>query len=202
MAAKTPPRSISSPGHGEVYQVVFLEVQLHGAAGPLHNHQFVSLVQAAEALHHLPDQAGLFPVVVPGGIIAIDLAVDDDLGAHLGGGLEQYGVHVHMGCEAGGHGLDHLGPPHFPALRGDKTVEGHVLGLKGDHPDALLAEDAAEASRHQAFAHVGTGTQDHERSVLHGQGRRAFIPPPAGHPPGRRALRLLPPDIWPDSPGG
>ena len=79
-------------------------------------------VQAAEALHDFFDQAGLLPVIVPGREVAVNFALDDDLGAHLGGGFEQDGVHVHVGGEPRGHGLDHLGPAHLAALRGDEAV--------------------------------------------------------------------------------
>ena len=157
-------RSTAAPallGHAEVHQVVFLQVQLHRAAGPFQDDEVVGLGQAAVALHDLAHQPGLVPVVLPGGEVAVDLAVDDHLGTHLAAGLEQDGVHVHVGGEARGLGLHHLGPAHLAALRGDEAVQGHVLGLEGRHPDALLAEDAAQPGHHDALAHVGAGTQDH-----------------------------------------
>ena len=170
MAAKTPPRSMSATSSTAAPALLamlkftrsfFFKIQLHGAAGPFQDDEFIGPAQAAEALHHLADQPGLVPVVFPGREVAVDPAVDDHLGAHVAAGLEQDGVHVHVGSEAGGLGLDHLGPAHLAALRGDEAVQGHVLGLEGRHPDTLLAEDAAEAGHHEALAHVRAGAEDH-----------------------------------------
>ena len=66
-----------------------------------------------------------------------------------------------MGDQARSLGLNHLGPAHLPAFRGDETVQGHVLGLEGRHPDALLAEDAAQPGHHDGLAHIRARTQDH-----------------------------------------
>ena len=148
-------------GHPEVDQVVLLQIQLHGAAGPLQNDELMLAAEAAEALHHQAGEPRFVPVIFLGREVAVDLAVDDHLGAHLAAGLEQYGIHVHVGGQAGRLGLHHLGPPHLAALRGDEAVQGHVLGLEGRHPQALLAEDAAEAGSDDALAYVRAGPQDH-----------------------------------------
>jgi hypothetical protein len=68
--------------------------------------------------------------------------VDDDLGADVGGGLEQHRVHVGVGRQAGGDGLQGLGAADLAAIDGDRRVEGHVLRLEGRHAHAAAGQQA------------------------------------------------------------
>ena len=66
-------------------------------------------------------------VVFHCGHVSHDLPQYDDLGAHVGGGLQQDGIHPYVRVDARGLGLDHLRTAHFGAVLGDKRVQRHIL---------------------------------------------------------------------------
>ena len=168
--------------HAHVHDVVLLEVDLRGAARALQHDDVEFLLQAAVGLHDVGDEFQLALIVVLGPDVAQHLAVDDDLAAHVGGGLQQDGVHAHIGGDARRLRLHHLGPAHLPAVGGDEGIEGHILALEGGHPITVLLENAAEARAEQAFARVGHGALDHDAlcHFTHSLCTRAS-PPEGGH---------------------
>ena len=127
-------RCVGITGHGQVDDVMIQQVDFGTGTGALHHHQVVSGPQAVEGGVGRGDQPGLFPVVIHGRLVSDGLAQQHHLRAHVAGGLEQDGIHVHVGRDAGGLGLYDLGPSHLQTLGSDPGVVGHVLGLEGRHP--------------------------------------------------------------------
>jgi len=83
-----------------------------------------------------------------------------------------------MGNQARSLGLNHLGPAHLPPSGVMKLFRGHVLGLEGRHPDALLAEDAAQPATMMLLP-----TSEPEPRIIKGRyfmilSRSAFFPDP------------------------
>ena len=93
--------------------------------------------------------------------IAPHLSVDDDLTAHVGGGLEQDGIHAGVRLDPGGLCLHYLRPAHLAAVLGDEGVQRHVLALERCHAVAVLLQNAAESRRQQALSRIGHGPLNH-----------------------------------------
>ena len=129
---------------------------------PLHDDQAVLPAQPIQGSVGGLNQPGLFPVIGHGCLVADGLAQENHLGTYIAGGLEQDGIHVHMGGDAGGLGLDDLGPAHLQAFGRDPGVVGHVLGLVGRHPHIPVTEHPAQGRTDDAFAYIGAGAEDGE----------------------------------------
>ena len=155
-------RRVHQLGQAHVDNVLLLQVDLGGTACPLDDDDVIVGGQAVVGLQNGGNIRPLAAVVFHGPHIALDNAVDDDLAAHIGGGLQQDGVHAHIGSDAGGLCLHHLGAAHLAPRRSDKGVEGHVLTFEGRHPPAVLFENTAQARRQQAFPGIGHGALDHD----------------------------------------
>ncbi len=89
------------------------------------------------------------------------LPAHDHLAAGVGVGLEQDGVHPHVGLQAAGLGLHDLGAAHLAAVARDERIERHVLRLERRHANAVLEQNAAQGRRQHALAGVGAGALDH-----------------------------------------
>ncbi len=77
-------------------------------------------------------------------------------------GLEQDGVHTHVGHDAARLGLHDLGAPHLEPVGRDTAVERHVLALEGSHAQAVLRKHTAQPRRKQALPRVRHGALDHD----------------------------------------
>ena len=154
-------------GHAHVDEIIFLEVDFRGTARALNDD---NIVFRRQGIICLPDGGAevVFVGVILGGFhVAQDFTVDNDLTAHIAGGLQEDGIHPHIGGNPGGFGLHNLGPAHFKARVGDKAVEGHVLTFERGHLVAVLMEHAAQAAGQQAFSGVGHGALNHN-GLCHG----------------------------------
>jgi hypothetical protein len=92
--------------------------------------------------------------------------LNDHLGAGVFVGFKQDRVHPHIGLQAAGLGLNHLGPSHFTTLTGDKRIQGHILGFKGGHPISVLKQNPAQGRGQDAFSGIGTGPLERSRDFL------------------------------------
>ena len=146
-----------------VDDVVRLEVDLRGTPRALDHYDIIFLRQRLIGLQDHGHEALFVGKIFAGIHIAQDLSLHDDLGARVGGRLEQDGVHAHVRQDPGRLGLHDLGPAHLQALLRDIGIEGHILGLEGGHPEAVLAEDPAQARGQKALARIGHGSLDHDR---------------------------------------
>ena len=109
------------PGHAHVHEhVVVLQVDLRRAPRPLDDDDVVFDGKGVVGLHDLRQQLPFNGEILPGAHLAPDLSMDDDLGAHIVGGLEQDGVHEDRGLHPRRLRLDHLGPAHLQALPCDE----------------------------------------------------------------------------------
>ena len=89
---------------------MLLEIDFGGGAGTFEEDEVVGGGEGAVAV--LDGGKEFFDaaeMVVTGGKLSPDFAVEDDLGAHVAGGFEEDGVHVDRGRDAGGLGLKGLG---------------------------------------------------------------------------------------------
>ena len=152
------------PGHPHIHDVLRLQVDLCGAAGPLQYDDIVGLGQGVVGLQNSGNQLLFVGQVGSGGHAAHHLPVDDHLAPHIAGGLEQDGIHPHRGLHAGRLRLHHLGPPHLQSLPGDETVQRHILALEGSHRVPVLPEDTAQPRRQNALSRIGHGPLDHNGS--------------------------------------
>jgi hypothetical protein len=100
-------------------------------------------------------------MILPGIHVAEDFSLNDDLRTDVRTGLEKDGVHIYMGLKASRFGLNHLGSPHFSTLRGNKGIEGHILGLKRGNFKMILPEYPAQTGNDYALAHERAGSLDH-----------------------------------------
>jgi hypothetical protein len=83
-------------------------------------------------------------VVVAGIEVEPAPAVDDHLGALVGGRLEQHRVEVGVRRQAGGLRLQGLGATDLAAVDGDRRIERHVLRLERRDAYAMAVQDAAQ----------------------------------------------------------
>ena len=158
------------------------EVDLGGAAGAFDEDEVGGGGEGGEAVEDRGEELGLQRAVVAGAGGGEAAALDDDLGAGVGFGLQQHRVHVDRGRAAGGAGLQRLGAADLAAVGGDGGVVGHVLRLERGDGEAAGAGGAAEAGDEERLADAGAGALEHQG----GGGRSCVI----GGEPGREA-RLL-----------
>lgn len=71
-----------------------------------------------------------------------------------------------MGRNAGGLRLHDLGAPHFKTFGGHAGVVGHILCLEGCNLNAPVFKKAAKCGDDNAFADIGTGSQDRQTGSL------------------------------------
>ena len=166
-------RGLCPLGHAHVHDVVLPQVDLRRAARPLDDDDVVVGGQGLVGGHDLGDQGLAVVEILPRRHGAPGHAVDNHLGAHVAGGLEEDGVHPGVGGHPRRLGLHHLGPAHLQPVGGDGRVEGHVLGLEGGHPVAVLLEDAAQPRRQQGLARVGRRPLYHNRLCHHSTSLKA-----------------------------
>ena len=155
-------RCVHEPGEAHVHDVVGLQVDLGGAAGPLDDDDVHILGQAVVGGEDVRDERFFHLEVGGGGHLAPHLAVHDDLTSHIAAGLEEDGVHPDIRLDAGCLGLHHLRPAHFKPVAGDEAVQRHVLALEGGHAVAVLCKNAAERRAQQAFARAAHRALDHD----------------------------------------
>ena len=101
---------------------------------------------------HRGPQFGFQGEVVPGLGGNHGAAEAHHLGNVVGFRFQQYRVHFDPGFDAGGRRLDGLGPADFAAVRGNIGIVGHILRLEGGNAKPVLAENAAQSRRQNAFA--------------------------------------------------
>ena len=154
-------RGIHQLGKPHVHNVVLLQIDLRRASGPFDDDNVIFRSQAVVGLQNGGDVFPFSAVVLHSTHISLNLTGDDDLASHIGGWLEQNGVHPHIRGDPGCLRLNHLGPAHLPPILGNEGVQRHVLTLEGGNPIAILFENTAKGSRQQAFARIGHGALNH-----------------------------------------
>ena len=159
-------RAVHFFGKAHVGDVAVTQVDFGGAAGAFHQHRLVGVGEAAVALQHGGHGPGFVVVIVPRRQVGHGAAVDDDLGADVGGGLEEHRVHVGVGLKAGGNGLQGLGPADLAPVHRHRRIEGHVLGLEGGDPHAAPPQQAGQAGNEGALAGIGGGALNHQGAGL------------------------------------
>ena len=187
-------RRVNQLRQTHIDEIALLEVDFGGAARTLDHDDVIFRSQTLIGRHDGREQLALAGIVVHGAQIAQDAAVHDNLAAGIGGGLEQDGVHAHVGCNPRRLGLDNLGAAHLAAGRGDKRIEGHILALKGGHAVTVLPENTAECGGEQALAHVGHGALEHDVQCHDGSSiqRRSAVSSAAFSSCKRTAVRYQP----------
>ncbi len=154
------------PGHGgcpQVGDVVGPEVDFRDAPRPLQNHYLVGRCQPVEGFTHPGKGFALETVILGDAHVAHRPPLDDDLGAGFGVGLEQDRIHVGVGGDAAGRGLQGLGPADLAPFRGNRRVERHVLRLERRHRKSAPPDQAAEPGGQNAFADIAAGPADKQR---------------------------------------
>ena len=154
-------RRIHHLGKAHIHDVLLLEVDFRRASRSLDDDDVIFRGQGFIGPHYLRHQLPLAPVILHGPHIAQNLAVHNHLTAHIGGGLQENGVHPYIRGNARGLRLNHLGTTHFSAVCGNKGIQRHILTFEGSHPVAVLPEHPAQTGAQQAFARIGHGTLNH-----------------------------------------
>ena len=149
-----------------VHDVVGLQVDLRRAPGPFDHDDVHGFGKAVVGREDVRDEGSLHFKVGGGGHLAPHFAVYDDLTAHVAAGLEQDGVHPHVGLDARRLGLYHLCPAHFQPVAGDKAVQRHVLTFEGGGAVAVLRKNAAERRAEQTFARAAHGSLHHDAACF------------------------------------
>ena len=160
-------RGIGYFSHAHVGDIPIPQVDLRRASGSFDDDHLIFLRDPPVTLPHCPDRFFLEAMVYGGIHIAEDFPLNDHLGPGIRIGFEEHRVHVHVGLQAGGLCLDHLGPPHLSSVRSDEGVQGHVLGLERGHAEAVLPEHPAHSGHDHALAHKRPGPLDHQRFSVH-----------------------------------
>ncbi len=153
-------------GHRQVYEVAVAQVDFGHAARPLHHDRVVAQGQTVEGIAHLLPEVSLLSPPSPKKVIGIAVAdrasVKHYLARVVALWLQQQGVHVGAAGNAGGLGLHSLGAPYLQPVWCGVAVQRHVLGLEGCRMVAVLKEDAAEGSGHDALSYVASCACQHQ----------------------------------------
>ena len=160
--ARQQDRRIHQLCQAHVDDIVDLEVDLRRAARPLDDDHVHLPGKAVVGGQNIGNEFFFVAEVIRRLHLAPHLAMDDDLAAHVAAGLEEDGVHPHIGLDACGLSLHHLGAAHFQAVPGDEAVERHILAFEGGHAVAVLGKNAAERCAQQAFARAAHGALHHD----------------------------------------
>ena len=94
--------------------------------------------------------------------MSADLTHDNQLASRIAGGLEEDRIHAHIALQSRCLRLRRLGPAKLQPVRRHKTVQRHILALKGGNPQAVLKEDPAKRRHQQALTRTGHGSLHHD----------------------------------------
>ena len=130
-------------GNPHVDDLVLLQINLGRTPGALDNNDVVLRPEGVQRLRHVLPQHGFGAGEVGCGRLGNRLAQEHDLGLVIGLRLEQDGIHLHLRLHSAGLRLHRLGPTQLAAVRSNKGVIGHVLGLEGRDAISVLPENAA-----------------------------------------------------------
>ncbi len=145
-------RGVRFGRHAHVDDVVLVQVDLRRAPGPLDHDDVVLRRQGAVGRQNIGNQAASWRKVVPGRSYSPGPPHSQSPGTHIAAvGLSRMGFMRTEGLRPRRFGLHHLGPSHLQSLRRNVGVEGHVLGLKGGHPVAVLGKNPAQRRRQKLF---------------------------------------------------
>ena len=136
-------------GKAPVGDIALAQVEFGRTARALDHHQLGALAQAVKAVQHVGHEAALDRLILRAPGRAAHLPLHHDLRAGLALWLEQHRVHVGVGLEAAGPGLQRLRAPDFPAVAGDGSVVGHVLRLEGRDLQPAPGKGPAQPGRDQ-----------------------------------------------------
>ena len=149
------------PRHPHVDDIAGVQVDLGRGASPFDHDEVVGGPQFVERLADVGPDPLTASAPRHGAELAVGLPQQDDLAAGIGLGLEEDGVHAHIGPHAGREGLEVLGAADFaPATVGaghDAGVVAHVLRLERGDLEALAREVAAQGGGQPAFARAAGG---------------------------------------------
>ena len=145
-----------------VDNVVRLQVDLGGTARALDDDDVKFIGKAVVGTQNIGNQRLFAAEIFLCGHVAADLAVHDDLAAHIAARLEQDRVHPHIGFDARGLRLHDLCAAHFEAVPGHKAVQRHVLAFERRGFVAVLRKNAAERRAQQAFARAAHRALHHD----------------------------------------
>ena len=155
-------RRARGAGEAHIGDVARAQVDLGGAARPLHQHEVGFRPQPREAVEDMGHEAGLHRLVFARPRRGEDAALHHHLGSGLALRLEQHGVHVDTGRHARRPRLEGLGAADLAPIRGDGGVVGHVLRLEGPHPQPAPREEPRQPGDEQRLAHRGAGALEHQ----------------------------------------
>ena len=94
--------------------------------------------------------------------VATRCALNDDLRAGIGFGLQQHRIHIGVRFDAGGLCLQGLRAPDLAAINRHGRVVRHVLRLEWQHAKAAASSGARKAGDDERLAHVRAGSLDHQ----------------------------------------
>ena len=158
-------------GHAHVHHITGMQIDLGRRSCSFDHHHIVFGTQLVQCLSNLRPHFQAAATPGHGAQLVVDLTKQHDLAARIGLGLEQQGVHAHIGHRACGQGLQVLGCADLAPLtvgRGDNTgVIAHVLRLERRDLQALAAVVGAQRRGHPAFACATAGAQHHDATCCH-----------------------------------
>jgi hypothetical protein len=155
-------RHVGRFGEAHVGDVAVAQVDLGRAAGTFDQDAVELRRESCPAFHHRAHRDALVFVVVAGIQGIHRPAVDDHLGALVGGGLEQHRVEVDARREAGRQRLQGLGATDLAAVGGDRRVERHVLRFERCDTDAATLQDAAQRGDQRRLAGIRSAALHHQ----------------------------------------
>ena len=150
-----------------VGDVVLPQVDLGRAAGSFHQDQVGALAEPPKTLQHARHEPGLERVIAARIRRAGDGALHHHLRAVLALGLEQHRVHVDVGLDPGGAGLQRLGAADLAPVARDGGVVGHVLGLEGADRVSTVGERSQKSGGQHRLADIRAGPLQHDRPCGH-----------------------------------
>ena len=123
-------RTIDALRKTHVRDIAIAQIHFGGTARAFDDHRVKARRQAPIGREHGLERDALVFVIGPRIEVRMRVAVDDDLRAAVARRLEEHGIEVDPGIDAGRDRLQRLGATDLAAVDGHRAVERHVLRLE------------------------------------------------------------------------
>ena len=131
-------RAINRSGETHVRDIIFSQVDFSRTAGSFNDNHVVLSGKAMISRQGMIDGCLFEGMIFDCIHVSNRLPVDNYLRSLVTVRLQQNRIHVGMGQDAAGQGLNRLGSPDLSAVDGDRAVQRHILGFEWRNADSLF----------------------------------------------------------------